>query len=106
MRLIDADAMRQDWLENGENEFVYDTNSVLSSIDEQATIDAVEEEKVAAMLRDMYGDDCACNYNGNDEWLCRVCKYADTDCPYPKEQNGCWLELVRHWEERNENETQ
>lgn len=40
-RLIDADAMCQDWLENGENEFVYDTNAVLSSIDEQPTIDPV-----------------------------------------------------------------
>lgn len=41
MRLIDADAMRQDWLENGENEYVYDTNAFLDSIDEQPTIDAV-----------------------------------------------------------------
>lgn len=41
-RLIDADAMRQDWLENGENEYVYDTNAVLESIDEQPTVDAVE----------------------------------------------------------------
>ena len=41
-RLIDADAMRQDWLENGENEFVYDTNAVLDSIDAQTTVDAVE----------------------------------------------------------------
>ena len=41
MRQIDADAMRQDWLENGENEYVYDTNAVLYSIDEQPTIDAV-----------------------------------------------------------------
>ena len=40
MRLIDADAMRDDWLENGENEYVYDTNAVLASIDEQPTIDA------------------------------------------------------------------
>lgn len=39
MRLIDADAMRQDWLENGQNEYVYDTNAVLDSIDEQPTID-------------------------------------------------------------------
>lgn len=39
-RLIDADAMRQDWLENGENEYVYDTNAVLDSIDEQPTVDA------------------------------------------------------------------
>ena len=42
MRLIDADAMRQEWLENGENEYVYDTNAVLDSIDEQPTVYAVE----------------------------------------------------------------
>jgi hypothetical protein len=40
MRLIDADAMRQDWLENGQNEYVYDTNAVLDSIDAQPTIEA------------------------------------------------------------------
>ena len=42
VRLIDANAMRDDWLENGENEYVYDTNAVLESIDKQPTIDAVE----------------------------------------------------------------
>lgn len=40
MRLIDADIMRTDWLENGQNEYVYDTNAVLNSIDEQPTVDA------------------------------------------------------------------
>lgn len=39
-RLIDADAMRQDWLENGQNEYIYDTNAVLDSIDAQPTIEA------------------------------------------------------------------
>lgn len=39
MRMIDADAMREDWLYNGENEYVYDTNAVLDSIDSQPTID-------------------------------------------------------------------
>lgn len=39
MRLIDADTMRQEWLENGQNEYVYDTNAVLDSIDDQPTID-------------------------------------------------------------------
>lgn len=39
--LIDANAMRKDWLENGENEYVYDTNAVLDSIDAQPTVDAV-----------------------------------------------------------------
>lgn len=37
-RLIDADALRQDWLENGENEYVYDTNSFLASLDDAPTI--------------------------------------------------------------------
>ena len=41
-RLIDADTMRDDWLYNGENEYVYDTNAVLDSIDSQPTVDAVE----------------------------------------------------------------
>ena len=41
-RLIDANSMRDDWLENGENEYVYDTNAVLDSIDSQPTVDAVE----------------------------------------------------------------
>lgn len=41
MRPIDADVMRNEWLENGENEYVYDTNSVLESIDQQPTLDAV-----------------------------------------------------------------
>lgn len=41
MRLIDADALHQDWLENGLNEPVYDTNAFLYSIDAQPTIDAV-----------------------------------------------------------------
>lgn len=38
MRLIDADDMRQDWLENGENECIYDTNAVLDSIDDRPTV--------------------------------------------------------------------
>ena len=37
-RLIDADALREDWLENGENEHVYDTNAMLDSIDNSPTI--------------------------------------------------------------------
>lgn len=37
--MIDADAMRTEWLENGENEYVYDTNAVLDSIDQQPTIE-------------------------------------------------------------------
>ena len=44
-RLIDADALRDDWLENGENEYVYDTNAFLESIDSVPTIVDAEEEE-------------------------------------------------------------
>lgn len=56
-RLIDADAMRDDWLENGENEYVYDTNAVLDSIDSQPTVDAVEVVRCR---------ECKHRYNGKD----------------------------------------
>jgi len=46
VRLIDANAMREDWLENGENEYVYDTNAVLDSIDAQPTVDAIPVEDI------------------------------------------------------------
>lgn len=41
MRLIDADKLREDWLQNGQNEYVYDTNAFLKSIDNAPTVDAV-----------------------------------------------------------------
>ena len=41
-RLGDLDALREDWLENGENEYIYDTNAFLESIDSAPTI--IEEE--------------------------------------------------------------
>ena len=61
-RLIDADVMRDDWLKNGENEYVYDTNAVLDSIDSQPTVDAVEVVR------------------------CRECKHCDPEnhhCDHP-----------------------
>ncbi|MBR5199326.1 MAG: hypothetical protein IKW20_05800 [Bacteroidales bacterium] len=56
-RLIDADAMREDWLENGENEYVYDTNAVLASIDAQPTVDAVEADDMRE-----FAEDVACQF--------------------------------------------
>jgi NTP pyrophosphatase (non-canonical NTP hydrolase) len=39
-RYIDADALREAWLCNGENENIYSTNDFLGSIDAQPTVDA------------------------------------------------------------------
>lgn len=61
MRLIDADAMREDWLENGENEHVYDTNAILASIDEQPTIEAVPVEVINRVVMDLNKKERECS---------------------------------------------
>ena len=52
-RLIDANVMREDWLESGENEHVYDTNAVLDSIDAQPTVDAVPVDEMREFASDV-----------------------------------------------------
>lgn len=42
-RCIDVDVLREDWLENGENEYIYDTNAFLDSLDDAPTIIPAEE---------------------------------------------------------------
>jgi hypothetical protein len=73
-RLIDANAMREDWLENGENEYVYDTNAVLCSIDAQPTVDAMEVvhgrwEKIIGVITP----------GGNPMVRCSVCKSRESE---------------------------
>lgn len=60
-RYINADKMREEWLENGENEYVYDTNSVLDSIDAQPTADVVEVETIKAWLYEMAINNVGCD---------------------------------------------
>lgn len=82
-RLIDADRMREDWLENGENEYVYDTNAVLESIDEQPTADAVEVVhgewiKADSMPRSAKCSECNCwitRHTINENWF-RYCPHC------------------------------
>lgn len=49
--------------------------------------------QVACMLADILKDTCACNYNGNDEWLPKVCDFAETCCPDPVGV-ACWEQFV------------
>lgn len=57
--------------------------------------EAMTLEMVAEILAEQFGDECACNFNGNDEWLPEVCQHENT-CPNPPERLGCWMELLRH----------
>ena len=77
MRLIDADAMRQEWLENGENEYVYDTNAVLASIDEQPTLDLESLRPNGQWIHvPLNMDPAYFAYKYNLRKKCSVCNYA------------------------------
>lgn len=56
------------------------------------------EEEVAKILYSLFQDECACNYNGIDEWLPEVCEY-EKDCPNPKGL-GCWGQFLRNYTHR------
>lgn len=78
---------------NGAGSLGKTVNSIVDSI---PTADVVEVDKVAELLLLSFGGDaCACNFNGNDEWLWEKCKYAETECPTPKDELGCWKEFVK-----------
>ena len=51
--------------------------------------------EVAVVLANAFGDDCACNFNGNDEWLPMVCDFKDTVCPNPCGV-ACWEQYLKH----------
>lgn len=51
--------------------------------------------EVACLLAEMFGDDCACNLNGIDEWLPQYCEFAETCCPYPVGV-ACWEQFLKH----------
>ena len=74
MRYIDADALSADWLENGENEYVYDTNTFLDSIDNAPTAD------VAPVVHGRWE-----MFNGGYGWKCSACENIsfNTHCYCP-----------------------
>lgn len=48
---------------------------------------------VALILAEAVGDDCACNVNGNDEWLPEKCELLDA-CPDPLGV-ACWEQYLK-----------
>ena len=49
--------------------------------------------EVACILAEAFGDDCACNFNGNDEWLPEKCEVIDS-CPEPVGV-ACWEQYLK-----------
>lgn len=53
---------------------------------------------VACLLAEIFGDNCACNFNGIDEWLPEKCEEIDS-CPNPVGV-ACWEQFLTHRAER------
>ena len=59
--------------------------------------------EVAELLAEVIGDRCACNVNGNDEWLPMVCDFEQAVCPNVYDV-GCWEQYLKYKHCKNEME--
>ena len=58
--------------------------------------------EVAEILAEVIGDECACDVNGNDEWLPMCCEFSQTVCPDP-EGVACWEQYLK-WRKKRPKE--
>lgn len=50
--------------------------------------------EVAEIICELFGDPCACNHNGIDEWLPYKCELIDS-CPNVAGV-ACWEQYLKH----------
>lgn len=55
----------------------------------------LNHHETACIIADLLGDTCACNFNGNDEWLPKYCDFVKTCCPSPVGV-ACWEQYLKH----------
>lgn len=58
--------------------------------------------EVAEILAEAFGDACACNFNGNDEWLPEKCELLSA-CPHPVGV-ACWEQYLKFREAKEAQE--
>ena len=68
-----------------------------SIIDSMPTVKAYTAHEVAVIIADLFGDACACNFNGIDEWLPEHCELLDA-CPNVVGV-ACWEQYLKFREE-------
>ena len=72
---------------------------MMVSVSELENLPSAQSEwnnhEVACLLAELFDDDCACNFNGIDEWLPLKCDFAETCCPHPVGV-ACWEQYLKH----------
>ena len=62
----------------------------------------MNNHEVAIIIADLLMDNCACNFNNNDEWLPSYCKFANNNgCPEPGGV-ACWEQYIKYFNKRLE----
>lgn len=56
--------------------------------------------EVAVIISDLFGDNCACNFNDIDEWLPFKCELLDA-CPDPCGV-ACWEQYLKYKDRKEE----
>ena len=67
--------------------------AVNAVVDNCPATKAYSAHEVAEILADVFGDTCACNFNGNDEWLPYKCELLDC-CPNTYGV-ACWEQYLK-----------
>ena len=55
---------------------------------------------VAVIISDLFGNDCPCNFNGNDEWLPYLCELQEA-CANPCVV-ACWEQYLKYKDRKEE----
>lgn len=55
--------------------------------------------EVACVLAKLFGDNCACNFNGIDEWLPNYCDFTNKECPNVVGV-ACWEQYLKYRNKR------
>ena len=103
---IDAFGLSEKTRKYGGDHSGYDTRMLYEIQDILEGLPSAQPEwnnhTVACLLAETFGDDCACNFNGIDEWLPEKCEVIDS-CPNPVGV-ACWEQFLKHRGERRQDE--
>ena len=93
-RLIDAHDLWSDIMMLPHNGDMISSEEVEQAIMDAPTVDAYTAHEVAEIIADLFGDTCACNFNGIDEWLPEKCELLDA-CP-DTVGVACWEQYLKY----------
>ena len=84
----EAEGMRSNWYKS-----VEEIKKLRAELERVKKKNKYSAHDVALILSDAFGDSCACNFNGNDEWLPEKCELLDI-CP-DVVGVACWEQYLK-----------